>query len=118
MYFRMLFVGFFLEPCRHGRNPQEEAIALFFRRYDKRNAPAAPAAVTQVPAAPAADGENELMGVFLEEAQEVLQTIRATLPACREKPDDRESLTTVRRVRSALAERAESALTSTTKGSS
>ena len=90
-------VGFFLEPCRHGRNPQEEAIALFFRRYDQRNVPVAPASVTQVPASPAADGENELMGVFLEEAQEVLQTIRDTLPVCREKPDDRESLTTVRR---------------------
>ena len=41
--------------------------------------------------------DNELLGVFLEEAVEVLGTIKATLPACREKPDDHEALTTVRR---------------------
>jgi chemosensory pili system protein ChpA (sensor histidine kinase/response regulator) len=88
-------VGFFLEPCRHGRNPQEEAIALFFRRYENRHAPA-PAALP-APAQAPVDNDAELMGVFLEEAQEVLETIRSTLPACREKPDDREALTTVRR---------------------
>ena len=33
-------LGFFLEPCRHGREPVDEAIALFFRRYEKRDAPA------------------------------------------------------------------------------
>src|SRR5258706_5580540 len=32
-------LGFFLEPCRHGREPAEEAIDLFFRRYEKRDAP-------------------------------------------------------------------------------
>jgi chemosensory pili system protein ChpA (sensor histidine kinase/response regulator) len=32
-------LGFFLEPCRHGRDPAEEAIDLFFRRYEKRDAP-------------------------------------------------------------------------------
>ena len=32
-------LGFFLEPCRHGRDPAEEAIDLFFRRYEKRGAP-------------------------------------------------------------------------------
>jgi chemosensory pili system protein ChpA (sensor histidine kinase/response regulator) len=88
-------VGFFLEPCRHGRDPQEEAIALFFRRYEKRNAPRpAPAAPV---APPPLNTDNELLQVFLEEAQEVLQTIAQTLPACREKPDDNEALTTLRR---------------------
>ncbi len=89
-------VGFFLEPCRHGRDPHEESIALFFRRYEKRNAPAAPAVTTQV-APPPLEGDNELLGVFLEEAAEVLATIKATLPVCRDKPDDHEALTTVRR---------------------
>ena len=89
-------VGFFLEPCRHGREPQEESIALFFRRYEKRNAPAVPEAPPQPPPTPAA-ADNELLGVFLEEAVEVLQTIRQTSPVCRDKPDDREALTTLRR---------------------
>jgi chemosensory pili system protein ChpA (sensor histidine kinase/response regulator) len=88
-------VGFFLEPCRHGREPEEEAIALFFRRYEKRNAPR-PAEIT-APAPPPLTTDNELLGVFLEEAREVLQTIEKTLPQCREKPDDQEALTTVRR---------------------
>jgi chemosensory pili system protein ChpA (sensor histidine kinase/response regulator) len=89
-------VGFFLEPCRHGRDPEEDALALFFRRYDKRNTPAAAAPAAPVEA-PAVSTDNELLGVFLEEAEEVLQTIGQTLPQCREKPDDQESLTTLRR---------------------
>jgi len=88
-------VGFFLEPCRHGREPEEEAIALFFRRYEKRNAPR-PAEIT-ASAPPPVTTDNELLGVFLEEAREVLQTIEKTLPQCREKPDDQEALTTIRR---------------------
>ena len=89
-------VGFFLDPCRHGRDPHEEAIALFFRRYEKRNAPVAPFQATLPVKAPVSE-DNELLGVFLEEAAEVLQTIAKTLPVCREKPDDHEALTTLRR---------------------
>jgi chemosensory pili system protein ChpA (sensor histidine kinase/response regulator) len=101
-------VGFFLEPCRHGREPGEEAVALFFRRYDKRNAVPtpdstlldfpSPAGAAAPPPAPARAGVDvELLQVFLEEAGEVLQTIARTLPECREKLDDYEALTTVRR---------------------
>ena len=105
-------VAFFLEPCRHGREPSEEAIALFFRRYEKRgvsapkaaDAPnielsfteAAPAAAAGPAAAPPGV-DPELLQVFLEEAVEVLETIEKTLPGLRQKPDDREALTTVRR---------------------
>jgi chemosensory pili system protein ChpA (sensor histidine kinase/response regulator) len=89
-------VGLFLEPCRHGRGPHEEAIALFLRRYEKRDAPAAPEAPAAVPPAPDGGGEG-LRSVFLEEAREVLQAVRDALPACRDKPDDREALTVVRR---------------------
>jgi chemotaxis protein histidine kinase CheA len=39
----------------------------------------------------------ELLQVFLDEAEEVLETIARRLPECREKPDDQEALTTVRR---------------------
>jgi chemosensory pili system protein ChpA (sensor histidine kinase/response regulator) len=108
-------VGFFLEPCRHGNEPGEEAIALFFRRYEKRNLPQTPdstlrlefpststqsasaAAAPPPPAAARAGVDLELLQVFLEEAGEVLQTIARALPECREKPDDQEALTTVRR---------------------
>jgi len=116
-------VGFFLEPCRHGQDPQEEAIALFFRRYEKRHVQATidstlrlefPSRTSPVAAAPARPKveaaprpkvdtgprpkvDGELLQVFLEEAEEVLQTIRTTLPECRDKPEDREPQTVVRR---------------------
>src|SRR6185503_12373745 len=105
-------VAFFLEPCRHGREPSEEAIALFFRRYEKRTASApvaveaprieiafaeaSPVAATG-PAAPPPGVDPELLQVFLEEAVEVLETIEKTLPGLKQRPDDREALTTVRR---------------------
>ncbi|HTG98490.1 MAG TPA: Hpt domain-containing protein, partial [Burkholderiales bacterium] len=119
-------VAFFLEPCRHGREPSLEAIELFFRRYEKRGAPvaaadpakleitfadgapeaaaiaaAAAASIAPVsapsPAAAPANVDPELLQVFLEEAVEVLDTIKKTLPESKQKPDDREALTTVRR---------------------
>jgi chemosensory pili system protein ChpA (sensor histidine kinase/response regulator) len=93
-------VGFFLEPCRHCREPAEEAIALFFRRYEKRNAPPSPETTRRIepPVTATRTGvDAELLGVFLEEAGEVLQTIGNALPECRDKPDDREVLTTLRR---------------------
>jgi chemosensory pili system protein ChpA (sensor histidine kinase/response regulator) len=88
-------VGFFLEPCRHAREPVEEAIALFFRRYEKRNAPSSPETTMRIESPVTAS--SELLGVFLEEAAEVLQTIDQALPQCRDKPDDREVLSTLRR---------------------
>jgi chemosensory pili system protein ChpA (sensor histidine kinase/response regulator) len=33
-------VGFFLDPCLQGREPADEAVELFFRRYDKAHVPA------------------------------------------------------------------------------
>src|SRR5688572_27153837 len=104
-------VGFFLEPCRQGPEPQEEAIALFFRRYDKRAAPRGPDATLPIDyptrAVPLADPTHtptgrpgvdaELLQVFLEEAGEVLETIEKALPVCRDKPESREALVTVRR---------------------
>jgi len=116
-------VGFFLEPCRHGQDPHEEAIALFFRRYEKRHVQATidstlrlefPSRTSPAAAAPARPKveagprpkvdtgprptvDGELLQVFLEEAEEVLQTIKTTLPECRDKPEDREPQTVVRR---------------------
>jgi chemosensory pili system protein ChpA (sensor histidine kinase/response regulator) len=109
-------LGFYLEPCRHGRDPNDEAISLFFRRYARRHEPSTPettqliqpepsgsiapaAAAEPAPAtAPAIPGvDPDLLAVFLEEAGEVLQTVAQQLPACRARPDDREALTSVRR---------------------
>ena len=41
--------------------------------------------------------EQELLDIFLEEAREVLATIRSKLDACRSNPGDHESLVTIRR---------------------
>ena len=128
-------LGFFLEPCLHGREPAEQAIQLFFERYGKRSvaaeaAPATPAAaaegadltikldfaamaadVTQKMSSPAADAprpsvappvpraavDAELLGIFLDEAGEVLQTINDTVPVCRAEPGNLDALTTIRR---------------------
>jgi chemosensory pili system protein ChpA (sensor histidine kinase/response regulator) len=32
-------IGFFLDPCLHGREPADQAIELFFRRYDRAHTP-------------------------------------------------------------------------------
>jgi chemosensory pili system protein ChpA (sensor histidine kinase/response regulator) len=48
-------------------------------------------------AAPEATFNRELLGIFLDEAIEVLADIDAALPLCREHPRNREELTTVRR---------------------
>jgi len=113
-------LGFFLEPCRHGREPAEEAIDLFFRRYEKRDAPpsldttmrmkspvapAAPELVVELAPAPEpapkpearAGVDADLLAIFLEEAGEVLETIDKTAAESRARPEDREALTTIRR---------------------
>ncbi|HKA38139.1 MAG TPA: Hpt domain-containing protein [Burkholderiales bacterium] len=54
-------IGFYLDPCVHGREPGEQAIKLFFDRIKKRGAAqAAPQAQPAAPAAaPAAKRANE-----------------------------------------------------------
>jgi chemosensory pili system protein ChpA (sensor histidine kinase/response regulator) len=46
-------LGFYLDPCVHGREPAEQAVALFFDRFQKRNAPAAGASPVKEPPAAA-----------------------------------------------------------------
>lgn len=58
----------------------------------------APAPQTvQLMDAPAAEIDQELLAIFLEEATEVVGTIRENLGAVRASPHDREALTTIRR---------------------
>src|SRR5216117_1138430 len=92
-------LGLFLAPCVNGRDPSEKAIELFFSRYEKRAATAAaPEKPQEKPreTRPAAESEG-LLDIFLEEAGEVLGNIDAALPRSRERPGDRDLLTTIRR---------------------
>ncbi len=92
-------LGLFLAPCVNGRDPSEKAIELFFSRYEKRAATAAaPEKPQEKPreTRPAAESEG-LLDIFLEEAGEVLGNIDAALPRSRERPGDRDVLTTIRR---------------------
>src|SRR5437016_12338021 len=92
-------LGLFLAPCVNGRDPSEKAIELCFSRYEKRAATAAaPEKLQERPqeAQPAAESEG-LLDIFLEEAGEVIGNIDAALPRSRERPGDREVLTTIRR---------------------
>ena len=101
-------LGFFLEPCLHGRDPAAQALELFFSRFEKRSVrPAAPAAAdTPAAAAPApvagaqaprSGVDQELLTVFLDEADQVLQSIDSAVPLCREQPNDLDALTIIRR---------------------
>jgi chemosensory pili system protein ChpA (sensor histidine kinase/response regulator) len=99
-------VGFYLDPCLHGREPAEQAIDLFFQRFSKRIDKPEPGTwadkTSQLrPAAtatgPRAGADPELLGIFLDEADEVLRNIDAAVPLCRERPNDLESLTAIRR---------------------
>ncbi|MHB8668533.1 MAG: Hpt domain-containing protein, partial [Burkholderiales bacterium] len=85
-------LGFYLEPCLHGREPREPAIDLFLERFAQRAAPPPQPAA----AAPAAQ-DQELLQIFFEEAAQVLAGIEATLPICRAEPGNAEALATVRR---------------------
>jgi len=92
-------LGLFLAPCVNGRHPAQKALELFFSRYEKRAASAAapgPPQETAQQTQQAAESEG-LLDIFLEEASEVLGTIDAALVQSRERPGDRDVLTTIRR---------------------
>jgi chemosensory pili system protein ChpA (sensor histidine kinase/response regulator) len=120
-------IGYFLDPCLQGREPAEHAIELFFRRYDKAQAPvtqraidstvvltatairtaSTPAKLIAAAGPPAASPpmlqaskpavDQEIRDVFLEEAVEVLGNIESALAQCRAQPRDHDALTTIRR---------------------
>jgi len=103
-------VGFFLDPCLKGHEPSDQAVELFFRRYEKAHAPAearpfdstvvlpgAPRWEPPAPAAPRPQVGEEMLAVFLEEAAEVLAGVEGALALGREQPLDRDALTTIRR---------------------
>ena len=102
-------VGFYLGPCLNGREPAEQAIDLFFQRYGRRaeQAEAAPETTDRLAreelqaeealATTRPGVDPELLGIFLEEAGEVLQSVEAAVPLCRAQPNNLEALTVIRR---------------------
>lgn len=73
---------------------------------DDDAAPVAPTAAVEAPVPPSADVlmtdipagvEPELLEIFLEEANEVLQAMGAAADACQTRPDDAEAQTVIRR---------------------
>ncbi|HZM37316.1 MAG TPA: Hpt domain-containing protein [Burkholderiales bacterium] len=87
-------VGMYLAPCLHGHEPGARSLEIFFNRFENARtcAEAAPADITLTLQPLAKEEVPELLGVFLEEAREVLETIEGASP-----PGDLEALTTIRR---------------------
>ena len=114
-------LGFYLEPCLHGKEPAERAINIFFTRYEHQRGFEALLALSQslsaakptpeaaAAAAPAADAQaaapalvqaavdREMIDVFLEEASEVLAGMEAGIAQARHRPGDHDTLINVRR---------------------
>ncbi|HTD90638.1 MAG TPA: Hpt domain-containing protein [Burkholderiales bacterium] len=107
-------LGFYLDPCLHGKEPSERAINLYFTRYEHQQgfeallglsqqiAVAAPPAAQAVPPATApvpahAGADREMLEIFLEEASEVLTTMESSLAQARQGAADHDALINVRR---------------------
>ncbi len=108
-------LGFYLEPCLHGKEPAERAINIFFARYESQQgfeallalsqqvptaprpdaAPATPATPAPVAAQTAVD--REMVDIFLEEASEVLASMETNIAQARHRPGDHDTLINVRR---------------------
>lgn len=110
-------LGFYLEPCLHGKEPAERAINIFFSRYENKpgfeallESPPTPAASSAAPpavatppaiaapvvaAAPAAAADREMLEIFLEEANEVLTAMESSLAQAR--GSDNDALINIRR---------------------
>jgi chemosensory pili system protein ChpA (sensor histidine kinase/response regulator) len=103
-------VGLYLGPCLQGREPNDQALDLFFQRFGGRverldaqgragitHKLDATQPKTQKLPPERQNVDAELVGIFLDEAGEVLQRIETTLAAAREQPDELDSLTIIRR---------------------
>ena len=73
--------------------------SLEFAPVEPAPAPPAEAAPAESPKLPAiaSDEDQELLDIFLEEAQEVLNTMRSNLETCQLHPDSHEPLVSIRR---------------------
>jgi len=118
-------IGMFLAPCLQAREPAAHAIELFFRRYDKAHTPlmergldttlvlsstairkaavtgadagrAAPAAAERAAPAQRPSLDAEMLGVFLEDAGEVLERLAPELARLHAQPGDLDALVRIR----------------------
>src|SRR5688572_18786149 len=97
-------LGFYLDPCVHGREPATQAIELFFSRFGKRTAQIDFTLKIDLPEKQKTEEpkarsgvDQELLDIFLEEAAEVVQNMEAAVPKCAANPQDAESLAVIRR---------------------
>ena len=102
-------VGMYLAPCLQGREPTDQALDLFFQRFRKRVERLDPSERADVTlrldaqadepalagARPAVD--EELLGIFLEEAGEVLGRMESASARLAEPHNDHEALGIIRR---------------------
>jgi chemosensory pili system protein ChpA (sensor histidine kinase/response regulator) len=100
-------VGYFLDPCLNGREPAEQAVELFFRRYDKAHAPVEaraldstvvlPAAALKpgAPAAPAVDAAQIAQAAASSPASVPTSLSPQTGPAAPPRPQVNEELLAV-----------------------
>jgi chemosensory pili system protein ChpA (sensor histidine kinase/response regulator) len=82
-----------VEETRPGAAVEPEPVAMKIEAVAEASAPAA----ASPPATSTAEVNAELLGVFLEEAEEVLSNINAALAACRRQAGDHGALTVIRR---------------------
>jgi len=86
-------LSLYVTPCVQGREPREPAIDVFMQRIQDRAVPRPSAAPAPAAAAP----DETLLQIFLDEANEVLATVAASLDACRAAPANLDELAAVRR---------------------
>jgi chemosensory pili system protein ChpA (sensor histidine kinase/response regulator) len=90
--------GAALQALKDADHPDQTGVFNAIQDLAPTKAPEAPAPqVVQLVDAPGAQVDEELLGIFLEEATEVVATIAASLGATRDAPHDRDALTTIRR---------------------
>ena len=87
-----------LQFIKDATHPEQTGVFKAIQGLAPDKAPEVPAEqVVQLVDAPGAEVDKELLEIFLEEAAEVVATIRDSVAQCREAPHDREALTTIRR---------------------
>ncbi len=105
-------LGFYLDPCLHGKAPAERAINLYFARHEHEADLEALLGVTQPISAPSVDdavtpppptaagqpgADREMLEVFLQEANDVLATMESNIAQARKGESDHDTLINVRR---------------------
>ncbi|MBW8904282.1 MAG: Hpt domain-containing protein [Betaproteobacteria bacterium] len=86
-------LSLYVTPCVQGREPREQALDVFLHRIQERALPKPAASPAPAAAAP----DETLLQIFLDEANDVLAMVAASLDACRAAPANLDELAAVRR---------------------